>query len=107
MTLGLDPRASVRSERIQQRNESRKQKAESRNGRFPIVSSLNFSFQLSSSQLFPVSRDLRPEGRAGARSEPATYAAFLQNAKNVAGSIPRVGTLGWYAMPLQGMGSET
>jgi hypothetical protein len=30
----------------------------------------------------------------------ATYAAFLQNAKNVAGWIPRVCTLGWYAMPL-------
>ena len=37
----------------------------------------------------------------------ATYAAFLQNAKNVAGGIPRVCTLGWYAMPLQGMGFET
>ena len=36
----------------------------------------------------------------------ATYAAFLQNAKNVAGGIPRVCTLGWYAMPLQGMGGE-
>ena len=34
------------------------------------------------------------------------YAAFLQNAKNVAGSIPRVCTLGWYAMPHQGMGSR-
>jgi hypothetical protein len=37
----------------------------------------------------------------------ATYAAFLQNAKNVAGGIPRVGSLGWYAMPLQDMGFET
>ena len=35
------------------------------------------------------------------------YAAFLQNAKNVAGWVPRVGTLGWYAMPRQGMGLET
>ncbi len=40
-------------------------------------------------------------------SEVRGYAAFLQNAKNVAGWIPRVCTLGWYAMPLQGIGSET
>ena len=39
-------------------------------------------------------------------SEVRGYAAFLQNAKNVAGWVPRVGTLGWYAMPRQGMGSE-
>ena len=44
---------------------------------------------------------------AGARFEARAYAAFLQNAKNVAGWIHRVCTLGWYAMPLQGMGFET
>ena len=46
------------------------------------------------------------EGRAWSRSEVRGYAAFLQNAKNVAGWIPRVGTLGWYAMPRQGIESE-
>ena len=30
------------------------------------------------------------------------YAAFLQNAKNAVGWIPRIGTLGWYTMPRRG-----
>ena len=37
----------------------------------------------------------------------ATYAAFLQNAGFFFGWVPRVGTLGWYAMPRQGMGLDT
>jgi hypothetical protein len=35
------------------------------------------------------------------------YAAFLQNAGMFGRWIPRVCTLGWYAMPIQGMGFET
>ena len=45
------------------------------------------------------------EGRGRGLSS-ATYAAFLQNAGFFFGWVPRVGTLGWYAMPLQGMGSD-
>jgi hypothetical protein len=37
----------------------------------------------------------------------ADDAAFLQNAGLFSGLIPRVGTLGWYAMPRQGIRSET
>ena len=45
--------------------------------------------------------------RAGLGFEACGYAAFLQNAGFFAGGIPRVCTLGWYAMPRQGMGFET
>ena len=41
------------------------------------------------------------------RSETRGYAAFLQNAGFFSGRIPRVCTLGWYAMPRWGMGSKT
>ena len=46
------------------------------------------------------------EGRGRGLSS-ATYAAFLQNAGFFFGWVPRVGTLGWYAMPRQGMGLDT
>ena len=46
-------------------------------------------------------------GKAGSMSEAPGYAAFLQNAGFFSGLIPRVCTLGWYAMPIQGMGFET
>ncbi len=49
---------------------------------------------------------MNQSGGARSRSEMRDDAPFLQNAENVAGRIPRVGTLGWHAMPFQGMGSE-
>ena len=41
---------------------------------------------------------------AGSRFEFRDYAAFLQNAGFFSGWSPRVCTLGWDAMPCQGMG---
>jgi hypothetical protein len=74
-------------------DETGKHKAESRNGesgngRFPIVSSLNFSFQLSAFLISAFLSQLRPEGRTGSGFEFRGYAAFLQNA----GFFKRVGS---------------
>ena len=46
-------------------------------------------------------------GGRGFRFEACGYAAFLQNAGLFWGRVPRVCTLGWYVMPLQGIRSET
>ena len=69
--------------------------------RFP-----NFSF--STLSFSSIRRDLRPEGRAEPRSEaPRPMRRSFRTRSCFFGWIPRVGTLGWYAMPLQGMGSGT
>ena len=44
--------------------------------------------------------------RAGSRFEARGYAAFLQNAGLFFGVNSQSCTLGWYAMPIQGMESE-
>ncbi len=73
------------------------------------ISAFSFpDFSFSTLSFSSIRRDLRPEGRAEPRSEaPRPMRRSFRTRSCFFGWIPRVGTLGWYAMPLQGMGSGT